>query len=210
MNMAPFAEMGGSLVSSAAGFISAERQMKFQEKMASTQHQREVADLRAAGLNPILSGMGGSGSAAPSGAMYTPDNPARGLTAAIMLSKQTAANVAQIGENMKTMVTQQALNSAAAAREVATAKLTEQNVLKAFQETKHEFERRLLTSALTKKTKKEAGILSTEKILKDYEIPRSKAESEVYGGWGEKIPLIERILRIITGTGNIKIPQKRW
>lgn len=40
----------------------------WQEMMSNTAHQREIKDLQAAGLNPVLSAMGGNGAAVTSGA----------------------------------------------------------------------------------------------------------------------------------------------
>ncbi|QCS37203.1 DNA pilot protein [Tortoise microvirus 68] len=48
--------------------LEASKSRDWQQMMSNTAHQREIQDLMAAGLNPVLSAMGGNGAAVTSGA----------------------------------------------------------------------------------------------------------------------------------------------
>lgn len=89
----------------------ASKNRRFQAEMSNTAHFREVADLRRAGLNPILSATGGHGASTPSG------------------SQASSADFTSIGSK--------AANSVRASKELdATLKLMDEQASKAFEESR--------------------------------------------------------------------------
>lgn len=74
-NNALNAQIAGQQLTNAQALEEAQRNRDFQERLSSTAHQREIADLRSAGLNPILSATGGNGASSAAGNMASLENP---------------------------------------------------------------------------------------------------------------------------------------
>lgn len=92
----PIGALGGSVLEGVFSAKSAKKQMRFQERMSSTAHQREISDLSAAGLNPILSATGGGGASSPSGAGFDVPNIGEAVVNAQMMKLQRKLMAEQI------------------------------------------------------------------------------------------------------------------
>ncbi|QXP08301.1 MAG: DNA pilot protein [Arizlama microvirus] len=119
--LSAFSSAKGAKDANASNERIAAENRAWQERMSNTAHTREVADLRNAGLNPILSATGGSGASSPGGSTAVMQNP-------YAQSSDIMSNSAKTASETSKNTTGSAVNQALVNKTNAETRLTNENV----------------------------------------------------------------------------------
>lgn len=170
----------------------ADKQMAFQERMSNTAYERAMADMKRAGLNPMLAFDKG-GASTPSGAMATLTAPRKGDIGAGLLN--TAKTIASEGASFQNVKSQTDLNKAnAQVADVSAEKITA-NAKESEANTQY-------TKQLQRKAEADTRAARANARLRELDVPGAEARKGIDAKLAPIDAVMERLNQALGLLGN--------